>query len=995
MFYHTVTNRFQPFCVLLYVLIFGLAWPMNVARAQQPIVWLTSDGLAKKPAGFALYEQEWRFHPGDDPNWAKPDVKDEGWPLVKTEFTEKSPLPGWQGMGWFRLWVRVDTTLVDQLLALRFSHQGASEIFLDGQLIGGFGKVGTAKQLTQAFSPDNELTLLRLNSTRPHLLAIRYVDFNHYFPNWLGFASWIGTHDQLYHVVMDQVKLNGYALIGIAALMALALLHLFLFLFYPKQRANLFYSLFVFFTAGVILATFLYTETEIPARQLVYNVVFNVSKTLCTVMGAVLLYSIGYPSLLRWRLVLVGLGAGYLLLTYTLFRDIYIPYSFQVYFLISISDALWSLTRAIRRGQPGVWLIGLGAFLVMLLYLLVYMDIFNIIPPDNVLINLLMSIGLLALPLCFSLYLALDFARTNRNLTTQLQQVETLSAQSLAQETEKRKLITEQAERLEQTVQERTAEVQRQAEKLREMDAVKSRFFTNMTHEFRTPLTLMLGPAEQVLARSQEPETKLQVGLLQRNAQRLLRLINQLLDLSKLEAGKMELTLVRVDLVSLVRSTLQAFESLATQKQVSLCTESSLESLPMAVDQDKVEKILYNLFSNAIQFTRAGGRVGVELSQGEEAGFPWVELRVEDTGIGIVKAKLPYLFDRFYQADASDTREHEGTGIGLALTKELVELHGGRIHIDSQEGEGTIVTVRLPVHQLPSQPTDSLEKAVEATTIVVNAPFNTLPNPNPTQKNNSTPADAPVVLLIEDNEDVRTFIRASLEDDYRILEASHGQEGIHLAQQHVPDLIITDLMMPRMDGYQVCAAVKQDERTSHIPVIILTAKSDLDSRVEGLGTGADSYLSKPFSHRELIAQINNLLQVRRLLRERYSQRGIWQIGPTALPSLEQAFLDRVRAAIEAHLDDEQYSVDRLGADVGLSRTQLHRKLKAVIDQAPGDLIRVVRLEHALALLKGNVGTVAEVAYRVGFANPANFSTSFSRHFGYPPSQVPKKAHPSI
>jgi DNA-binding response OmpR family regulator len=301
------------------------------------------------------------------------------------------------------------------------------------------------------------------------------------------------------------------------------------------------------------------------------------------------------------------------------------------------------------------------------------------------------------------------------------------------------------------------------------------------------------------------------------------------------------------------------------------------------------------------------------------------------------------------------------------------------------------VTVRLPVHPMPTQPTDAMEQAGDAAAAVENLSFDTFPNPSSRQATNAIAADAPTVLLIEDNEDVRTFIRASLQDDYRILEACHGEEGIGLAQEHVPDLIITDLMMPRMDGYQVCAAVKQDERTSHVPVIILTAKSDLDSRLEGLETGADSYLSKPFSHRELSAQINNLLQVRRLLRERYSQGHMWQLGPTALPSLEQAFLDRVRAAIEAHLDDEQYSVDRLGADVGLSRTQLHRKLKALIDQAPGDLIRVVRLEQALALLKGNVGTVAEVAYQVGFGNPANFSTSFSRHFGYPPSQVSKQA----
>jgi DNA-binding response OmpR family regulator len=405
----------------------------------------------------------------------------------------------------------------------------------------------------------------------------------------------------------------------------------------------------------------------------------------------------------------------------------------------------------------------------------------------------------------------------------------------------------------------------------------------------------------------------------------------------------------------------------------------------MALDRDKLEKILYNLFSNAIKFTPAGGTVRVRVSRREEAGRPWLELAVADTGAGVPAAKLPYLFDRFYQADASDTRAQEGSGIGLALTKELVELHGGSVHLHSVEGAGTTVTVRLPVHPAPAGVSPSPEPPVHAPLLTGLA---SLPEPLP------QPADAPVVLLVEDNDDVRTFVRSTLQEYYQVLEAGNGREGIRLAGEHVPDLVVTDLMMPGMDGYQVCATLRQDERTSHIPVIMLTAKTDLDSRLEGLETGADSYLGKPFSHRELIAQINNLLHVRRQLRERYSKENVWQSGGADLPSLDRAFLDRVRAAIEAHLDDEQYSVERLGEDVALSRAQLHRKLKALTNQTPGDLIRIIRLERALALLKAHAGTVAEVAYRVGFGNPSNFSTSFSRYFGYPPSQVQKKADSS-
>ncbi|MBD0254253.1 MAG: response regulator [Cytophagales bacterium] len=963
------------------------AWVLAAGTAYgQPVPMpLTAGHLNAAPEGLLLDSLGWRFQPGDQPAWAQPGFDDSGWPPVNSSFRVADPWPGWRDTGWFRLWVRVDTALVNQVLALQLDHYGASEIYLDGRRIGGFGKVGSSKAQTEPFVPFRFLTLLQLGDTRPHLIAIRYADFHQYFPNYIGFQSWLGTYEQQYGYINEWVRFNGYTLLGFAAMMALVLLHLFLFLFYPQQRANLYYSLAVFFMAVTVGASYELLMTTDPAWQQRVLSVMSMSKVLCTLMTAILMYSIGYTSLPRRRLVLVGLGATYLLLSYSVLPGLRVPQLFPVFFLVVVVDALRSITQAMRRGQPGVWLIGLGLLLVALVFFGVAVDVFDLVPPDAALNNLLMSTGVLFLPLCFSLYLAQDFARTNHNLTAQLRQVEALSARTLAQETERRRLITEQAERLEQTVRERTAQVQQQADRLREMDATKSRFFTNITHEFRTPLTLMLGPAEQVLARSQEPETKLQVGLLHRNAQRLLRLINQLLDLSKLEAGKMELDLAPGDLLELVRGTLQAFESLAAQQGVRLHLDAGAEPLPMALDRDKLEKILYNLFSNAVKFTGAGGTVRVWVARREEAALPWVELAVEDTGAGVPAAKLPYLFDRFYQADASDTRAQEGTGIGLALTKELVELHGGSIHLRSREGAGTTVTVRLPIHPAPAEAASSAHPPVH-TPLLTGLPA--LPERPP------QPADAPVVLVVEDNDDVRTFIRSTLQEHYQVLEAGSGAAGLRLAGEHVPDLIITDLMMPGMDGYQVCAALRQDERTSHIPVVMLTAKTDLDSRLEGLEAGADSYLGKPFSHRELIAQINNLLSVRRQLRERYSRENVWQPGSSDLPSLERAFLDRVRAAIEAHLDDEQYSVERLGEDVGLSRAQLHRKLKALTNQTPGDLVRIIRLEQALALLKANVGTVAEVAYRVGFGNPANFSTSFSRHFGYPPSQVHKKADPS-
>jgi DNA-binding response OmpR family regulator len=473
--------------------------------------------------------------------------------------------------------------------------------------------------------------------------------------------------------------------------------------------------------------------------------------------------------------------------------------------------------------------------------------------------------------------------------------------------------------------------------------------------------------------------------LVQRNAHRLLRLINQLLDLSKLEAGHLELASVSDDLVRFVRGLFGSFESLAEQRGISASFTSDQPELYADFDPDKLEKIVYNLLSNAFKFTPNGGRVTLHLHQPAAtalAADAWVHLEVRDTGRGIAAEQLPRLFDRFYQADSSDTREQEGTGIGLALTKELVELHGGTITLTSQPGQGTTATVRLPVRHVAAP-------AVAPPTHVA---------PADEAEPNSTPevsaAEVTQVLIVEDNADVRAFIRATLAPHYHVLEAVNGEEGVTLAREQVPDLVLTDVMMPRLDGYGVGQALKQDERTSHIPIIMLTAKAGLESKLDGLQTGADAYLAKTFHIPELLATIANLLRGRQQLRKAY-RRGFAATAGLGLPSMEQAFVARVQQAVEQHLDDEAFSVDILSREVGLSRTQLHRKLKALLNQAPGDFIRLVRLQRAQELLTGNVGTVAEIAYQVGYGSPANFSASFSRHFGYAPSEARKRAAPSV
>lgn len=933
----------------------------------------------------------WRFQAGDNPTWANPALDDHSWISFKTGNSVGNTPPGWKGVGWFRLHFTLDESLVGQMMALRIAHMGASDIYLDGQRIGGFGKVGHSLATETTYLPDNEPIAFRIDHSGPHVLAVRLSCFHQYLTRKVrlgqGFLAWIGTHEKMNENLLYRSRANALNLIPAAGPGLFALLHLFLFLFYPARKSNLYYSLCMLCFSVCSICVFFDNIVISPDTQHALFWLYYPANVAIPLLMVVFIYSIYYPRQPR-RVWLFCAAAFQFMLIGALFPGFGVNALFWFFLIICTLEVFRVVGLAMHRRQPGIWLIGAGMLITIIVAILAVGNVFPALWHNNPYgSSLTIAFGFLSLPLCTSLYLAQDFARTNSNLKTQLEQVRALSEKTLAQEAEKLKLVAEQNEVLEQTVQERTEQIQQQADKLREIDAIKSHFFTNLTHEFRTPLTLMLGPAEQVLAETKESKTKQQVGLLHRNAQRLLQLINQLLDLSKLEAGKTQLALTPADLISLVKGTLLSFESLAGQKQISLHVATDLDQLMMDLDRDKLEKILYNLFSNAIKFTPSGGGVFVRLTRELVGDEPWVELAVRDTGVGIPVANLPYVFDQFYQVDASNTREQAGFGIGLALTRELVELHDGRIHIDSQQNVGTTVTVRLPIRQKHSVQNGPENELPTSSPGVVDPVLDLLPQP-------SEAADGPELLLIEDNDEVRQFIRSSVGHPYRIIEARNGEEGVRLAQEHVPDLVITDLMMPKLDGHQVCAALKQDERTSHIPIVMLTAKADLDSRIEGLQTGADSYLVKPFHQRELLAQIANLLTSRQQLRERFSRDNLWHIGD-ALPSIEQAFLNRVKTAIDARLDDEGFSVDQLSDDLGVSRAQLHRKLKALLNQSPGDLIRAVRLQRALDLLTRNVATVSEVAYLVGFSSPASFSTSFTRHFGCAPSDVKKKADISL
>lgn len=561
-------------------------------------------------------------------------------------------------------------------------------------------------------------------------------------------------------------------------------------------------------------------------------------------------------------------------------------------------------------------------------------------------------------------------------------------------------------DRLKKKEAELAAQLERaEAEKLREMDQLKSRFFANISHEFRTPLTLIKGPlqaAEKNLDIYKTREVTIPakyIRVMRLNADRLLRLVNQLLDLSKLEGGKMHLRAAEGDLGHFVRVVAASFESLADRKQINYRIDLPADPLIAWFDPDKLEKILINLLSNAFKFTKEEGEVSVAL---EETKASEVRIKVSDSGVGISEEELPHIFERFYSSFSpgfSGRRsgiEAGGAGVGLALTKELVELQHGRISVDSKEGEGTTFIVYLPLGKDHLQAEEMVAAfGVGVKTSVESRAGTFSPKRVPESNSDSSSplenSNLPIALVVEDNTEVREYILDQLGEGYQLLEAVDGQEGLKKALEKIPDLIISDVMMPEMDGMELCAKIKTDERTSHIPFILLTARAEHADKMTGLEIGADDYLAKPFDADELRVRVRNLIEQSRRLRERFETK-VFRLQPKeiAVSSADEVFLRRVMEAVEDNMEDEEFSVEELGRIVGMSRYQLHRKLKALTNKSVSVFIRTIRLERARQLLAQGAGNATEICYWVGFSSPAYFSKCFRDQFAMTPSEVYRK-----
>jgi signal transduction histidine kinase/ligand-binding sensor domain-containing protein/DNA-binding response OmpR family regulator len=569
-----------------------------------------------------------------------------------------------------------------------------------------------------------------------------------------------------------------------------------------------------------------------------------------------------------------------------------------------------------------------------------------------------------------------------------------------------------QRERMQAALQLQRAE----AEQLHELDRFKSRFFANISHEFRTPLTLIQAPLQR-LRKDPSGGDRVLFEMMSRNAQRLGDLIEQLLDLSRLEAKRLPLRWQHGDWLGFLRTLLSSFDSLARSRQVSLVCELPEGAESAWHDPDVLEKLISNLLSNAFRYTPDGGEVRVRVSvlddranvkipivePGEQDREPQtavanhVRIEVANTGSYISPAERERIFERFHQVDGS---ARGGSGIGLALVKELLDWMHGTIEVDSDRTRGTRFAMTLPLYQDPPilgvEPLGDEELAAEEESNAVSlremigAAGESLASVRGTVTATSSEEKA-LVLVVEDHVELRTFLVSGLKASYRVLEARDGQEGLEIAQKEVPDLVLSDVMMPRLDGVELCERLKSDDRTSHVPIILLTAKTEAESRRAGLEVGADDYLGKPFDLEELEIRMTNLIEQRRKLAERYARR-VAGLAPDAMPvtSADERFLARAREVVDEHLDDPQLDVDTLCREIGLSRAQLHRKLKALTGCSTKEFVRIHRLQRAASLLKGRFGNVTEVAYAVGFQSLSYFSRVFREQYGVAPSEFSDK-----
>jgi signal transduction histidine kinase/DNA-binding response OmpR family regulator len=519
-------------------------------------------------------------------------------------------------------------------------------------------------------------------------------------------------------------------------------------------------------------------------------------------------------------------------------------------------------------------------------------------------------------------------------------------------------------------------------EKEQELNQMKLRFFTNISHEFKTPLTLINGYIDQIATMVKGDQViKEKLAKARLNSQRLLKLINQLIDFRKSEQDVLRLNKRNENIIQVIRQVVDSFQAFADQNNITLAFHSEMEFFLVLIDRDKIEDVLYNIISNAIKFNYPHGKVDIYINQDKKKNM--LEISVADTGIGIAPQNMDKLFDRFYQITdqpVSVPVTPAGSGIGLSFARKLVELHGGTITAESNLGKGSVFRVSIPlgidhlqaIPQIVSLKTEP--ESVQKEYISTN------------KRIMLSDKNAPVILVVEDNSEMREFICSILWDEYRVEEAENGKTGLDMAIQDNPHLIISDIMMPVMDGITMCKALKTNLSTSHIPVVLLSAKNDIDTKLESMGLNADDFIEKPFSPEYLKARVKNILEIRENLKSHFSQGNDDESTLSGLNPVDQQFLEKSNKIIEERISDPDFSVNILARELSLNRVQLYRKFSSITGLLPKDYIKQIRLNKAAKLLRERQLTVAEIGYAVGYSAPSNFNFAFKAYYGKTPKE---------
>lgn len=521
-------------------------------------------------------------------------------------------------------------------------------------------------------------------------------------------------------------------------------------------------------------------------------------------------------------------------------------------------------------------------------------------------------------------------------------------------------------------------EIESISKRLHEADQAKLKIFTNISHELRTPLTLIIAPLVRLFKKESNESIKQEYSLIIRNARKLQNLIDQLLDIAKIDKAALSINPELHDLKEQVRIIASMFHSLAQEKNIDFKVTISHHDLVFEYDAKRMEQIINNLLSNAFKFTPQDGKISITVTREEEKAI----IKINNTGIGITPDNIDKVFDRFFQSNDTRSWHIEGSGIGLSLAKELVELHHGEISIESDPGNWTEFVITIPIQRTSIQTT--LSEYHPSIIVVENFHDH---KKEISQSDNKISQET--ILLVEDNPDLRSYLSRSLSDKYNVIEAADGHEGITQAKKEMPDIIISDVMMPGTDGYQLTSTIRSQVETCHIPIILLTAKIGRDNKIEGLERGADDYIYKPFDEDEIHLKVNNILLNRQKLQESFKKKNLATPSSIEVKSMDEQFIAKLVTVIELNILDNQFSVDVLADNIGLSRQQLYRKLKAISGRTPAEFIRSVRIQRAAQLIAQNAAPIGEIAFLTGFENLSYFSKRFKEEYGVLPSEYGK------